>query len=176
MSRVSILIALALIGSACTGESASTSAAPPTTQATTTSTEALPDLASCMADEGLALGELSYTEDGEALLDRIFLADNDLTDPSVKEALDVCFERLQDAGIRVRVAYGPLVLQEIVDQLTAYSECMRENGVDGWPDPIEDFDGSQIPFPMGGMAAGFADSDYGAANEVCEPLVVFSPF
>lgn len=175
MARVLLLIALVLVAVACSSEPLATTV-PPTTEVVTTTTEAAPDLASCMADEGLTVGTLSYNEDGDAILDRTFFADNELTDPAVKEALDACYEVLRDARVRIRVTYGPLVLQEITDQLTAYSECMRENGVDNWPDPIEDFDGSQIPFPLAPMTAGFADGDFGDANDLCEPLVVFSPF
>jgi hypothetical protein len=175
MARVTALLVLALVAAACGTDSAPTTTAPPATEVTTT-TEALPDLASCMTDEGIEVGPLSYTDEGRALLDRTFLGDNDLADPALKDALDTCIDRLRDVGVRLRIGYGPSVLEEIVEQLTAYAICMRENGVDGWPDPVPDFDGSQIPFPLAAMTVGLADGDFGEANDRCEPLVVFSVF
>jgi hypothetical protein len=57
------------------------------------------------------------------------------------------------------------VLQEQQDNLLAFAECLRENGLDDFPDP--DFSDMASPFP------GVDDEDPVVANaqEICEPVL-----
>ena len=78
-----------------------------------------------------------------------------------------------EAGAGVELQLDPELLAEVTDQLTEYAVCMRDNGVESWPDPLPTFTGSEIPFPMAEMGEAFNDPEFSAALEACQDLVAF---
>lgn len=176
-----VALAFVLLAAGCGAGDATPTTEPPTPSTTTsvapaTSAEAAPDLGACMRGKGIAVGETSLGEEGASLITVDFLNGNDLGDPELQDALDECVDELQDLGIDISVEFGPEVLEDLRRQLREYADCMREHGVDDWPDPIADFTGKEIPFPLLEMGVALTDADFGAANEICEDLVVFSVF
>jgi hypothetical protein len=67
----------------------------------------------------------------------------------------------------------PELLAEVTDQLNEYAVCMRDNGVETWPDPLPTFTGTEIPFPIAEMAEAFNDPEFSDALEACQDLVAF---
>jgi hypothetical protein len=57
--------------------------------------------------------------------------------------------------------------------LLEFAQCMRDNGVDGFPDPTTDADGNVRPFGGGGAGQDLgADRDtIEAARDACSPII-----
>ena len=140
-----------------------------TTTTTTTTTvplspvEAADEFNSCLGDQGLALPDIPVDDGGRP--DLSALAElSDQNPEAWRAALSTC------AG--VIVTYGALDLSSnpelaaaVRSLLFVFSTCMRSQGVDDFPDPSEDFDGTSVPFPLEGIPAG--DPELAAAAEAC---------
>ncbi|THV29962.1 hypothetical protein [Glycomyces paridis] len=76
------------------------------------------------------------------------------------DAHDACFPILE-AGM----GPGSEAYEETREQLVAYAECMRDNGIAEFPDPEEQAGGG---FAVGGVPKEVQNSDeYAAAEEAC---------
>lgn len=61
--------------------------------------------------------------------------------------------------------------EAFADAAYEYAGCMRENGLDAWPDPVVDEDGGIDMDPGGGEAYDLDDPDVEAANEECQSIL-----
>ena len=111
----------------------------------------------CMRERGIDLPDIDPNGEG-GLAD---LRDLDIPREELQPALEACREFTDFGGQR------DLELdQETLDQMTAFAECMRENGVD-----------VQDPDPNQGFAFGeegtdvMQDPDFQTAIEACEDLL-----
>lgn len=59
----------------------------------------------------------------------------------------------------------------MADAYYDYAGCMRENGLEDWPDPMVDEDGGVDMDPGGGDAYDLDDPDVEAANEECQAIL-----
>ena len=161
-----VLVALVLAAVAC-----NVSPEPPviTTSASTTTTvpltaqQAVVVFQSCLADRGFNVPNLPFDDAGRP--DLSVLADlGDQHSPEWREALASC--------AAVIVANGALDLGAVPDlaaavraELLAFSACMRSQGVEDFPDPAPDFDGTTPPFPLDSIPSD--DPDLKTAAEAC---------
>jgi len=150
-----------------------------TTGAATTTTEAPSleevalDFTACMRDKGIDIPDITFDADGQPVISAALTEEFDLLDTEFQTALAACRGIFSEAGEGVELQLDPELLAAVTDQLNEYAVCMRDNGVEMWPDPLPTFTGSEIPFPMAEMAEAFNDPEFGDALEACQDLVAF---
>lgn len=156
--------ALLLLLSACAAQTTpisvttvpiTTSTAPPATGAV-----AVARFQACMSAAGFELGEISV--DGKGRPDLGALAGEAATDPGFRQAVTLCASPLSEF---LRLSDSPGLLVMVRAQLQRYAGCMRSSGVEDFPDPAADFDGSFAPFPPEQIPTG--DPEFGPAVEAC---------
>lgn len=160
-----VLVALVLSAVACNLGPATP---PVTTIATTTtmpltSEQAAAAFQSCLADHGFNVPDLPLDDAGRP--DLSALADSvDQNSVEWRDALTSC--------VAVIVANGALDLSAVPElaeavraELLAFSACMRSQGVEAFPDPPADFDGTTPPFPLDSIPSD--DPELGTAAEAC---------
>lgn len=156
--RIVLLLVVAL--AACTAPSASTTtvtAAPSSTTTTLpTPEEAVTAFVECLRDAGAIDADLEGGLEAAASV-------LDTTDPVVRDAVAGCASFLGPAQADALSA-DPEVRTLVAEQLRLFAECMRENGVEGFPDPADDlaFPSESIPFDVPG---------FDEAMETCRELV-----
>ncbi len=180
VKRISFaLVALALAAAACGGAEASSGVASLDEDATTTTVsaddaaidteEALLAFTACLRDQGLDVVDPDF--DGAGGFDFTFRegfrTEGGRPSDEVQGALEECGELLED----VRQQFERPDLSEIQDDLLAFAECMRDNGVDT-ADP--DFSG-QGPAGGGGLLfdLDLSDPPTEAALETCQSELAF---
>ena len=188
MSTLLLSTLLVVVTACSSGETESTTdtiatleTTTPTTaaQSTTTTTEppsleevAL-DFTECMRDNGIDIPDITFDADGQPVISGALAEEFDLLDGEFQTALSNCRGIFAEAGEGVELQLDPELIAEVTDQLTEWAICMRDNGVEGWPDPLPTFSGTEIPFPMAEMAQAFNDPEFAGAMEACEDLVAF---
>lgn len=152
----------------------------PPTVVDTTATTAAPtldevalDFTQCMRDAGIDMPDITFDADGQPVLSAALTENFDLLDPQFQAALATCRPIFAEAGEGIELQLDPELIASVTDQLNEFSVCMRENGVELWPDPLPTFTGSEIPFPMVEMGQAFADPEFPDALEACQDLAVF---
>ena len=151
-----------------------------TTVGSTTSTTEAPtleevtlDFTDCMRDSGIEMPDITFDAEGQPVIGAALTDGLDFFDPGFQTALASCRTILAEAGEGVELQLDPELIASVTDQLNEFSICMRDSGVELWPDPLPTFTGSEIPFPMAEMAAAFADADFSEAMEACQDLAAF---
>ena len=118
----------------------------------------------CMREEDIDFPDIHLDAEGRPqlgdIMDRV-----DTASPEFRTALASCSSILTQAGA-LELSSDPELQAVIVDQLAAFSECMRTNGVEAFPDPIPGFSGSGSPYLLGEIP--FDDPEFQAATEVCQ--------
>lgn len=152
----------------------------PPTVVDTTSTTAAPtldevalDFTQCMRDAGIDMPDITFDADGQPVISAELTENFDLLDPAFQTALATCRPIFAEAGEGIELQLDPEIIATVTDQLNEFSVCMRDNGVELWPDPLPTFTGSEIPFPMDQMGQAFVDPEFADALEACQELAVF---
>lgn len=166
--------ALVLVTVSCnpSGEPPSVSTATTTTTAAPfTAEQAAAEFQSCLADQGLIVPDLPLDEGGRP--DLSALADAvDQNSVEWRDAMTACAGVIASNGA-LDLSGNPELAEAVRAQLVAFSTCMRSQGVEAFPDPPADFDGTMPPFPLSRIP--MADPDLGSAAEACVPAVGASP-
>ncbi|PJJ70816.1 hypothetical protein CLV46_0344 [Diaminobutyricimonas aerilata] len=115
--------------------------------------------AECMREQGVDVGDPG---NGEGL--RITMPEG-VSPEEAEAAMEECREYLPDGG-RPR----ELDPEQLAAQLE-FSKCMRENGVEDFPDPDES---GRIRIERG-QGGGSVDTDFAAAEEACRHLMPARP-
>ena len=178
---VGLILTLALVAGACTGDSdlpsiASLETDPPNPSAESAtdadqaadSEAAMLAFTQCLRDQGIDVGDPTIDADGNLQLPPIeFETPETVTDPDevpdmseFEEMIAPCEEHLEG----VVGSFSPGDTTEIEDMFLAYAECMRENGID-MPDPDFSSDGGVIDL---GAIGG---DEFEAADAACRPLL-----
>lgn len=164
-----IALALLVVLAACTAptaEPATTTTLPPTTTTTVpTPAQAVSSFVNCLRDAGVEVADPDPALPGE--LESV-AASLDTTEPAVRSAIAGCANLLAPAQTAV-MATDPEVRALVAEQLGAFAACMRDNGVEAFPDPVEDLGSGGPPFPVELVpfdADGFED-----AMERCRELL-----
>jgi hypothetical protein len=112
-----------------------------------------------MRDSGIEMPDITFDAEGQPVIGAALTDGLDFFDPGFQTALASCRTILAEAGEGVELQLDPELIASVTDQLNEFSICMRDSGVELWPDPLPTFTGSEIPFPMAEMAAAFADAE-----------------
>ena len=142
-----------------------------TTTVPLTATEAVAEFNSCMGDQGLVVPEVTVDDDGRP--DLSALADVPDQNPEAwGAALSSCAAVIVANGA-LDLSSKPELAEAVRTRLAAYSTCMRSQGVEAFPDPPDDFDGTTAPFPNEAIPAG--DPELATAAEACALSVDAGP-
>lgn len=156
---------------ACTPSSSvdETSTTTTTTAPTTTTTLGPADagaaFVACLRAEGIDVPDLTIDSRGNLMLSEL-ASSLDTTDALVRTSLVACADLLGAAQVADLTA-DPEVRVLVEAQLQAFSECMRQEGIDEFPDPGEDVVAS--PYPLEDVP--FEASGFDEAVVTCEALV-----
>jgi hypothetical protein len=148
-------------------ETTTTTTEPPTIE------EVALEFTACMRDNGVDIPDITFDADGQPVISGALAEEFDLLDAEFQTALSSCRSIFAEAGEGIELQLDPELVAEVTDQLTEWAACMRDNGVEEWPDPLPTFSGTEIPFPMAEMAQAFSDPEFADAMEACEDLVAF---
>jgi len=135
---------------ACTaipgGTSDSTVLSTTTTTTTTVAGDAAAaEYAACLRSGGIEVDDIPIDANGRPMLDAI----NEQLDYSDREtvtAVSNCASILSEGALDL--GFDEDYRQEVVEQLAAFSRCVRARGVDGFPDPVPGFIGIGSPYPV----------------------------
>lgn len=175
-----LIVAFALILSACGGDSDSAGVASLDTTTTTAAgapttapeqvdqEEAAIALVACLRDQGLEVDDPTVDAEGNVQFPPPD-PNNPIEQDELEAALENCQEELQAVVVGFTANFDFTQLQ---DTLLEYAECVRANGFD-LPDPDFsnlDFGGDEPPSgPFGDV--DFNDPDFIAANEECDDIL-----
>lgn len=101
--------------------------------------------ADCMGAEGVDIGEIPMDGRGRPRM-AVALAGVDLIDESVLGALETCGHWL--SGGALDLTSDPELAAVMQESLVGLASCLRDRGVDRFPDPVPGFDGIGSPFPV----------------------------
>jgi hypothetical protein len=143
-----------------------------TTQATLEGDEALLVFSQCMRDEGIPLPDIGVDADGAPLLDPALLDVIDIESDEFTAAFEKCQPILSQSRA-FNIDIDPALQAQIEDQLFDFSQCMRDNGFEDFPDPGSLESGQ--PYPLT-VLAQFEDPAFEAAVELCQRELAFPGF
>lgn len=178
VKRLTTLLVLVLVVAACSSEEAvptipsSEDVVTTSIVAETTTTEvarlgfeeAVAEFTDCMRDEGIEIPDVRFDAEGRPILGEI-VEDLDLSEPAFQSALGACAGILTRAGA-LELSTDPELQAVVIDQLTDFSACMRDNGVETFPDPTAGFTGTGSPYPLGLIP--FDDPEFEDAATACQ--------
>ncbi len=182
MKLIFLVMVLCVLVAACSSDE-STPTIPDSDDVVTTSTRAVTSTSSdavdnsrlsledatlefteCMRAEGIEFPDIRIDSEGRPQLGDL-LEDLDTATPEFRSALASCSSILTRAGA-LELSSDPELQAVIIDQLASFSECMRTNGVESFPDPVPGFTGTGSPYLLGEIP--FDDPDFQAATQTCQ--------
>lgn len=117
----------------------------------------------CMRDEGIDFPDIGVDAEGRPAIGDA-LDSLDMEDPAFQRALTSCSSILADTGA-LDLSSDPELQAAIVDQLSSFSQCMRTEGVEEFPDPSPGFTGSGSPYPFDEIP--LTDPQFQTAIDTC---------
>jgi hypothetical protein len=142
-----------------------TTTAIPATVTTITLEESLAVFRDCLRERGVAVGRIRLDALGRPRLAEA-LRNLDLTDREVLETLASCGQHLRAGALELNS--DPELRDLVQGSLTELASCLREWGVEDFPDPVPGFDGVGSPFPDGRIP--WKDPDLPDAVAACRHL------
>lgn len=143
----------------------------PTTTTTVSLVQGLVDYRNCLAERGVSIGEITMDGLGRPRM-AAAMADIDLIDRVVLDALDECGPELVTGALDL--SPDPALRAMVQESLEDFSECVRAQGVESFPDPVPVFSGVGAPLPISRIPWG--DPGLPDAVTVCtRPLRPSSP-
>lgn len=142
--------------------------APPTTLPGSTTTtqvalEAVTAYETCLAESGVGVEPIPYDATGRPRLELV-MRDVDFTDAETVDALTRCAPNLSSGALDL--TDSPVLRERVNQLLSEFSDCVRDHGVDSFPDPVPDFSGVGGPYPLAEIP--YDDADLGDAIAVCK--------
>jgi hypothetical protein len=119
---------------------------------------------SCMRSQGVDTPDIRLDAQGRPILDDL-RSGVDTSSVEFRRALTECASILTGAGA-LDLRRDPELQTVIVGQLGAFAECVRSQGIEGFPDPDPAFSGVGSPFPSDEVP--FTDPGFDAAIATCQ--------
>ncbi len=138
----------------------------------TTTTTTIPggaaaiEYVACLRTEGVEVDDIPIDANGRPMLDAIN-GQLDYTDPATVDAVSACAGILSEGALDL--GFDESFREAVVEQLAAFSRCVRARGVDAFPDPVPGFIGIGSPYPVAEIP--YDDPDLSAAVEACEQTI-----
>lgn len=182
LANAALLLALGVLG-ACGGggsdaddasdvaslddeESSSDSSPDGTATETTTATDpeqAMLDFAECMRDHGIDMEDPQFDGEGRGGINLEATPENE---DDLEAAQEACQPLLEDA--RGETEIDPEQEAEMREQALEFAQCMRDHGVEDFPDPVFEDGGFVIQGDRADGGEMGDDPDFEAANEACQ--------
>lgn len=143
-----------------------TTTLPPVTTTTLSVDEGVEAYRSCLSDEGVTLGPVRFDTMGRPRMAEA-VAVLDLGDRSVIDALETCGHLIASGPLDLTT--DPELADRVREQLAGFAECIRLEGVAGYPDPVSDFDGVGSPYPISRIP--WSDPDLPSAVDTCRDML-----
>jgi hypothetical protein len=119
--------------------------------------------AECLRDQGIEVADPVVTEDGEVEWEPI----DDGAGPGGREALSAAMDECGTPPVDLRGGgSGEGMSEEAQQAMLEYAQCMRDNGVEDFPDP--DTSGEGAPFPD---SIDRESPEFEEAHEACQDLL-----
>ena len=163
-----------LLAAACTTAPqtpASTTVPVTTTTAPVTPAEATRDFHSCLVERGLDVPEIPLDDQGRPDLSALGSSIDQMS-AEWRSALSACAGELATSGA-LDLTSQPDLAAAIALELETFSICMRSQGVEDFPDPRADFDGTLPPYQLADIPV--TDPDLAPAIEACAAVVGTNP-
>jgi hypothetical protein len=165
-----VVVAACIAGPAVT-EVATTTTVPTTTTIVVLSIEeAIAQFQVCLSGHGIDV-IVPLGDDGRPDLTALGLTlGENLSE--LREALADCAALLAMSGA-LDLNGEPVLREAVRAQLTNFSVCMRSQGVEEFPDPEAQFDGTAVPYPI--ISLPITDPEFGSAIDACAATVGVDP-
>ena len=122
---------------------------------------------SCLAEQGVEIDVIPLDATDRPRLD-LAVEGLDLTDPAITESIAACSPVLETGALDL--SSEELLRILVVDQLSAFSQCVRDMGVQSFPDPVPGFSGVGSPYAVAEIP--YSDPLFGQAVEICRSRVL----
>ena len=172
-SLPAVLFCVIVVGCSPSASDVSTTTVVPavsTTAATTTTTLSPADarlaFVNCLSDAGVELPPGAFEADGAPRLGPI-AESLDTTDPAVQGAVAECAPLLS-AAQAADLAADPEVRNLVIEQLAAFTQCMRDQGVSDFPEPDGE---APVDQPYAPENVPFSAPGFDEALATCQDLV-----
>ena len=125
----------------------------------------------CLRNQGIDAPDIPVDADGQPVLSAGLVEQIDTASPEFAAAFAACVPLLTLSS-PVDLGADPELQAAAQDALRRFSACMRENGVEEFPDPAPGWDGGGSPYPVA-EAFDASDPDVDAALGACSSLISF---
>ena len=125
----------------------------------------------CMRERGIEAPDIPVDPDGRPILSSDLVESIDTESPEFALAFATCVPLLTSAS-PIDLGADPELQAVVIDSLRRFSVCMRDNGVEDFPDPAPGWDGNGSPFPVV-EAFDTTDPDVDPALEECSKMISF---
>jgi hypothetical protein len=162
-----------LLVACTTGPQPAASTSVPTTTTTVPATPqgAATSFQACLTGRGFDVPEIPLDDDGRPDLS-VLGPSIDQTSSEWRSAISACAGDLTQSGA-LDLSDQPELAAAVTAELRTFSTCMRSQGVEEFPDPRPDFDGSTPPYPLADIP--ITDPDLAPAIEACASVVGTNP-
>lgn len=133
--------------------------------------EALLAFSSCMRENGIDLPDIAIGPNGAPLLDPSLIDDIDVQSEEFTAAFASCVSIIAASGA-FQQTQDPEELAEQRDELVGFSQCMRDEGIEDFPDPNLT---GLTPYPLTAFS-DIGEPAFDAAVEVCQEGIAFGDF
>lgn len=125
----------------------------------------------CLRNQGIEAPDIPVDADGRPVLSAGLVEQIDTDSPEFASAFAACVPLLTLSS-PVDLGADPGLQAAVQDSLRRFSACMRDNGVEDFPDPAPGWDGNGSPYPVA-EAFDASDPDVDAALDDCSGLISF---
>ena len=132
--------------------------------------EALLVFSACVRDNGIDLPDIAIGPDGAPLLDPGLVDDIDIRSDEFTAAFTSCIPIIASSGAFQQTT-DPEELAAQRDQLLGFSQCMRDEGIEDFPDPNLT---GLLPYPFNALDIG--NPAFDDAVETCQQGIAFDGF
>jgi hypothetical protein len=130
--------------------------------------EAVLEVTRCLRDRGYDIPDIGITADGQLDLAPEDLTGIDLESSDFYDAFAECLIVFQDST-GLDVTLDPELEAAFLDQLRDFSQCMRDNGITDFPDPMP---GLATAFPFTAWT-DFDEPEFQEALGACREIISF---